>query len=95
MNEVMAEITTRERLKMWRLHRGLTLQEVAEFAGRTKQLIGMMETGASSLVMDVVEEIVTKAFRITMLRFYGDPPEPVDVAAPARAPARKSRKAAA
>lgn len=63
------------RFAIWRKHRGLTLQEVADTVGKSKQLIAIFEVGEKDLGVLRLQQICHKAFRIDLETFFGPLPK--------------------
>ena len=63
-----------QRMSAWRSHRGLTLQEVADSCGLTKQKISYVELGDQDIGVEKLSLICDKAFRTTLVTFFGPIP---------------------
>ncbi len=64
-----------ERFAAWRSAKRLTLQEVADTVGVTRQAISFVECGETDLGVGKLETICRKAFKIDLLTFFGPLPK--------------------
>lgn len=71
----MANNDVGRRMKAWREHRGLTMQQVADRSGAvTKQTVSYTEAGESDIAVGKLLAICSKAFRCTIMEFFGPLP---------------------
>lgn len=68
------------RFAIWRKYRGLTLQEVGDCIGKTKQLIAVFEVGEKDLGVRRLQQICHKAFKIDLETFFGPLPKTTEAA---------------
>jgi transcriptional regulator with XRE-family HTH domain len=64
-----------QRFAAWRSAKGLTLQEVADSIGATRQTISYWECGENDIGVQKLETICRKAFKIDLLTFFGPLPK--------------------
>lgn len=63
------------RLYAWRLHRGMTLQQVAKRSGIASKTLSKAECEQRGMKVDTLDRVVTKAFGIDLRRFFGAVPK--------------------
>lgn len=68
-------IEPHQRFARWREFRGLTLQQVGETVGMTKQGIGLIELGLRDIKVGHLRTICAKAFKIDLETFFGPLPK--------------------
>jgi transcriptional regulator with XRE-family HTH domain len=64
-----------ERFAAWRAARKLTLQQVADTVGATRQAISLWECGENDIGIIKLAIICRKAFKIDLLTFFGPLPK--------------------
>lgn len=63
------------RFAIWRKASGLTLQEVADSVGCSKQVISYYELGDRDIGVTKLEAICSKAFRVDLVTYFGQLPK--------------------
>lgn len=63
------------RMAAWRALKGLTLQQVADTIGASRQFMSFVECGERDIGMMKLEKICRKAFKIDIETFWGPLPK--------------------
>ncbi|HVJ27910.1 MAG TPA: helix-turn-helix transcriptional regulator [Vicinamibacterales bacterium] len=65
------DVSAHERVKHWRIARGLSQEELGRRCDLPQSKISRIESGGTTLTADDLEAIVGKGLKLTMAEFYG------------------------